>query len=164
MSRTIKTALSVSACLLIGVLLSQCSEKQNEKTADADFSYTVALSLTPEAAAKMKALGQKVALEAYYYGAPAAASQALVNDDNQINLGADLQDIEAVNANVKISANGLFQDRLVHIADARPMVMLSAYSEATAGTPNQLDCTEFKGALSEAQAKPVEIKCGLPQG
>lgn len=148
---------ALPALVLTGLTLSQCGGKP--KVQAQDFSYSVAVSFTPAAAEKMKSLGQKATVEAYYYGAPTQAEQSKVNEDGQIDLGMDMNDIDATDQTVKLSGNGIDQTRLTSLSDGKPSVTVRIYSSATAGTPNQLACTTFNGTVEAARAAPVAIRC-----
>jgi hypothetical protein len=154
-----RTITAISAALLTGLALSQCGGKP--KVPAQDFSYSVAVSFTPAAIERMKTLGQKATVEAYYYGAPTQAEQSKVNEDGQIDLGMDFRDIDATGQTVKLSGDGIDQARLTSLSDGKPSVTVRVYSSATAGTPNQLACTAFNGTVDTAKAAPVAITCDI---
>jgi hypothetical protein len=145
--------------VLTGLTLSQCGGKP--KVPPQDFSYAVAVRFTPAAADRMKALGQKATVEAYYYGAPTEAEKSKVNEDGQIDLGMDFRDIDATGQTVELSGEGIDQTRLTSLSDGKPSVTVRVYSSATAGTPNQLACTAFNGTIEAARAAPVAITCDI---
>ena len=154
-----RTLIAISSAVLTGLMLSQCGGKP--KAPAQDFGYAVAVSFTPAAAAKMKTLGQKATVEAYYYGAPTQAEKSKVNEDGQIDLGMDMSDIDATSQTVKLTGNGIDQTRLSSLSDGKPSVTVRVYSSTTAGTPNQLACTAFNGTVEAAKAAPVAITCDI---
>jgi hypothetical protein len=159
--RHFKPALLVSSAVLMGVMLSQCSG-QPGKTGGAqmaDMSYEAAITFTPGAVAKLKSLGQKATVEAYYHGAPLDTAKDKVNEAGQIDLGMDQVDIDASTQTVKLTGKGIDPDVLSKATDGKPSVTLRVYSAATAGTANQLKCTEFNGTVEAAKAAPIAITC-----
>ncbi|ESQ83489.1 hypothetical protein AEAC466_12500 [Asticcacaulis sp. AC466] len=159
--RHFKPALFVSSAVLMGVMLSQCGGKSEKAsgTQMADMSYEAAVTFTPAAVAKLKSLGQKATVEAYYHGSPLETAKDKVNEAGQIDLGMDMTDIDASTQTVKLSGKGIDPEVLSTATDGKPSVTLRVYSSPTAGTANQLKCTEFNGTVEAAKAAPIAITC-----
>ena len=150
-----KAALAAGAAIAVGLLLNQCGQPKA-----AAYGVDVALSLTPAAAAKLKALGKAAVADGYYYGQPTEATAAKADEDGHINLGQSFASAAATQS-VRLSGDAVDPAMLDKIKDGAVSVTVRAYLDPTAGVDNVLDCTRFDGPLKTAQAQPVAISCDL---
>lgn len=119
--------------------------------------YNASVTFTPAAVAALKAAGESVTLDAYYYGAPTEAAKGKANEAGQIELGQDLTPVDPASPSVHIAGKGILQDNLPMVDGGKVMVELRAYS----GTDreNLLTCTTVRASLADLQAKPATIAC-----
>lgn len=146
---------------LTTLLLVQCSPKPAETPAQTpvapkplDFSYDIALHITPEAAAKVKTLS----IAAKYYGLPVPETMHLANAGGAIEFNTDTVEVEAKDQTVHMTGNGMPKDRVKDINTGSPLVQITVMDKA-----DRISCSVFQDYVKTAQEKPVGIWCGLKQ-
>ncbi|HEX7799959.1 MAG TPA: hypothetical protein VF402_06395 [Asticcacaulis sp.] len=155
-STLLKAAIAAGAAIATGLLLSQCGQPKASAN-----GFDVALSFTPAASAKLKALGQKAVVDAYFYGLPTEATAAKVDEEGHINLGESFASADGADQTTRIDANAIDPAMMDKIKKDSAAVTVRAYLDPTAGVANMLDCSIFNGPLIAAQARPVAIRCDL---
>ena len=104
-STLLKAAIAAGAAIATGLLLSQCGQPKASAN-----GFDVALSFTPAASAKLKALGRKAVVDAYFYGLPTEATA----DDIAALRSVGMNDIEIIDLIHAISIFG-WANRLMHV-------------------------------------------------
>ena len=127
------------------------------------FAFTLAVTFTPAAAAKLQAMGEKVTVSAMYFGTPSDAASAASKADEmgQLDMGRDAVEIAPANTTVTISGNGLQTELMPDLADGKPSVLVNVFSARKVATNNLLDCGIFEDYITVAQQTPATIACDL---
>jgi hypothetical protein len=121
-------------------------------------AFTVEVALTPAAAAKLSALHEKVAVAAYYSGAPAPGAQA--DQDGQVDLGSEKVEFTPPQGQVSFSGAVIDEGDLKTIAGP-PRVLINVFSARHVASDNLLDCGTFEDTIATAQAHTPHITCDL---
>lgn len=124
-----------------------------------DLAFTVALSFTPEALARLTRIGEGVVVDASYYGDPLKRYAASADQIGRIDLGNDRQVVSARTRRVLLNGAAIDRRRLGWL-NGPVGVNVNVYSARRRGPDNILDCSFFDDTL--AKARPVvAIRCGL---
>jgi hypothetical protein len=142
------------ALLLLSVSLSVA---HTETTAQFP-SFQVEITLTDKAAEKLKASGDMLEVDAYYYGTPRAGDTTPVNDNGDIDLGDDSKTISHP-ATVTIGGAEYDASLLEHIIDGEPHLLINVNSATH--DENILECDIFEDKLSVAVKGPNKLNCKL---
>ena len=142
---------------LVALALVQCSPRPAETPAPAsvkpvDFAYDIALHITPEAAAKVKTL----TIAAKYYGLPRPETANQATTAGVIEFNTDSVDISATDQTVHMTGAGMPKDRVKDITGGEPLVQITVTDKT-----GRMSCRVFQDYVKTAQAKPVDIWCGL---
>ena len=125
----------------------------------ADLSFTVTLSFTPEALARLTRLREGMVIDASYYGDPLKRYAGRADEVGRIDLGNDRQVVEPARRRVLLSGAAIDRRRLGWLAG--PVgVNVNVYSARRRGPDNILDCNAFDDTLAKARPT-VAIHCGL---
>ena len=146
-----------SAIVLAALALAQCSPRPAETPATAsakpiDFAYDITLHIAPEAAAKVKIL----TIAAKYYGLPRPETATQATVAGVIEFNTDKLDVSATDQTVHMTGAGMPKDRVKDITGGAPLVQITATDKA-----GRISCSVFQDYVKTAQAKPVDIWCGL---
>jgi len=139
------------------LVLAGCSPKPAEtpvaasSAARADFSYSIALHIKPEAATLAKTL----TVSARYYGLPVPETMHLANAGGAIEFNTDTVEVEAKDQTVHMTGDGMPKDRVKDINTGSPLVQITVKDKA-----GRIGCTVFQDYVKTAQEKPVGIWCG----
>lgn len=155
-STLLKASIAAGAAVATGLLLSQCGSPKKEA-----YGFDVALTFTPAATAKLKALGKPAVVDAFYYGLPTPATAGKVDEDGHITLGQNFTTADGQNQTVSLTGNAVDPAMLDKIKDKAVSVTVRAYLDPTAGVANVLNCSQFDGPLTNAQTKAVTISCDV---
>ncbi|MDB5438646.1 MAG: hypothetical protein JWM33_1073 [Caulobacteraceae bacterium] len=144
-------------------LLSACSPKTAspppaaEASAPTAYGYDIKLSFSPEAAARMKGLNQKITIGNEFYGDATPAAKAKADKGGQLEMGMENTEVEAVDQTVHVTAKTLNLAALPDIIDQKPSVLITVASGPNGA--NQLSCGVFQDHISVAQTQPVDMHC-----
>lgn len=152
----VKAAIAAGAAIATGLLLTQCGQPKASAN-----GFDVAVSFTPAASAKLKELGKKAVVDAYFYGLPTEATAGKADDEGHINLGEAFASIDGSDQTVTIKGDVIDPAMMANIKTDSTAVTVRAYLDPTAGIANVLDCSIFNGPVSAAKAKPVAIACDV---
>ena len=124
-------------------------------------AFEVHLTLTPRAADQLAASGERVIVDAMYFG-EAVSADALGVDEHgvEVGLGSDQIEVDPVNALVKAPGTG-FDDTNIASIKGEPQVLVNVYSARRTHTDNLLSCGPYQGPVAMAQKLPVAISCDL---
>ena len=155
------------ACAMGALVLVQCSPKPAEEAAPSaskapDFSYDVAVTLTSAAAQKLATRGDRLTLEALYYGnvTPATASMA-DPADGTLHLNTDKVDVDPVSQTVHMTGAGVDPVKLPDITEQKPLALLNVYGSKAGKKDPVIACAVFQDYVAVAQEKPVAIACDV---
>ena len=155
-----------SLLLCAAFALVQCSPPAQDAAPVAskavDFSYDIALTLSPEAEAKMKARGDKLTVETLYYGnvTPKTANMA-DPADGTLHLNIDIVEVEPASQTVHMTGAGVDPVKLPHIAGQKPLAMINVYASKGGKKVPTIACGVFQDYVAVAQEKPVALSCDL---
>lgn len=155
----------LSTAALAVLALVQCSPAPPETPAESspkpvDYGYDVAVTLTPAAAQKLAARGDKLTLEVLYYGnvTPQTASMA-DPADGTLHLNTDKVEVEPVSQTVHMTGAGVDPARLPYITQQKPLALLNVYGSRNGKKDPVIACRVFQDYVTAAQEKPVAIPC-----
>ncbi len=129
--------------------------------AGAPCAFTVSLSFTPAAAAKLAGLHEQVEVAADYFGLPVATAKNQADEMGQINLGRETVDVRPVAGAVAMSGKPIDAGKLPLVENGMPSLLINVYSARKANPDNLLNCGIFEDTLSVARKKPIAIHCAL---
>lgn len=127
----------------------------------AGFGYDVQLAFTPATLERLKALGEKVSVSAYYFGEPVPAALHKTNDIDQIHLGDELTDVEPADQTVHMTGQVIDPAKFADIEGGKPFVLINVYTARKADGNNLINCGIFQDLIEKAQAAPMKIDCDL---
>jgi hypothetical protein len=125
------------------------------------FGFTVDVTLSPKAAARLAALHESITIAASYYGDPAPAAMRHADEVGQINLGRQEVEISGAGGAGVVDGSGVRRARLAWLAKPEPEVNVNVYSSRHSGPDNLLDCAFFQDLVSVAARHPVQLACKL---
>jgi len=123
--------------------------------------FDLALTLTPAAAEKLKAMGESVALSAYYYGDARIDAAEHANEVDLIDLGDELIDVAPVNGITRFKGEGIDPAKFVWIEGGKPSVLINVYTARKVAPDNLVSCGIFQDLIDVAQKEPIKIDCDL---
>jgi hypothetical protein len=126
----------------------------------AGFGFTVAVSLSPKAAATLKARGEGIVVAAMYSGEPIPAKASKADEMGMIDLGEEDVTIPGANGRAVITGAKVIG---AHVGWVKaPGVLINVYSARKTSQDNLLDCGIFEDTVAKAQAtQPIAITCKM---
>lgn len=123
--------------------------------------YSVALTFTPGAAAKLAGMGERVIVDNMFYGlAKEGAKDA--DETGQIGLGTKEIEVEAVDQTVSVSPPPFMPGPMSQIVEAEgARLLINVYSARRAHQDNLLSCGIFDDKVEAAPASQIAIHCEL---
>lgn len=121
-------------------------------------AYSLDVSLSAKAAAKLSSSGETIHVSAMYYG---SAKPGVKGDEaGQIQLGAEEIDIPKAGL-LKLGQITLKPADIKKIKEKQPLVLINVYTSRKVFADNLLDCGLFQDKVTVAAKKPVKIACKL---
>ena len=124
------------------------------------FGFDVEVSLTPKAAETLGRTGEGIIVSAWWYADPKAGAEQHTNPVGLIDVGTEELQLEAMGGAVRVGGAAVDTGALAYIGGP-VMLNVNVYSARRAGPDNVLECDFFDGLLTNATARPVELRCGL---
>jgi len=142
---------------LTALVLVQCSPKPAETPAPvaakpAGFAYDITLHIKPEAAAK----AGRLTISARYYGLPRPETANQATAAGVIEFSIDTVEVSAADQTVHMTGEGMPKGRVKDITGGAPLVQITVTD-----TAGRIGCSVFQDYVKIAQAKSVDIWCGL---
>ena len=165
--RAARALVSTTLCAALGAALCQCSPQPAPAPPEAakapDFGYDVALTFTPAAREKIGKSGDKVSLEALYYGNPTTQTAALADaNDGTIHLDTDTLETDASDHSVHMDGKGVTSSKnFPYIVEHKPLVLLTVHATHDGKRTQLIGCGGFQDYVSVAQTRPIPIRCDL---
>jgi hypothetical protein len=125
------------------------------------FGFTVDLSLSPKAAARLSRLSEGIVVAAFFSGLPTPAARKKADAEGQIFLGNEEITVESTARSVQMTGRVVPRNRLDWVKDRKVEVLVNVYSARRKGPDNLLDCDIFEGEVTVAAQAPVKIGCKL---
>lgn len=123
-------------------------------------AFEVALTFTPDAAAKLSGMDERVVIDTMFYGVAREGSSAS-NEIGQVDLGAKEIEVQAVDQTVSVSPPPFMPGPMSEITDDGPRLLINVYSARRAAEDNLLSCGIFDDGVGAIPATPIAIHCEL---
>jgi len=138
------------------ILLSSCPIEAAENR----FAFSVHISLSSKAAAKLAATSEALIVSASYSGNPIPAAEKEANEIGQIDLGIENVEASGKSGSVYVTGTKVNRDHLRWLKG--PVLLnVNVYSARRSGPDNILACDFFDGKLEDAVRKPLSLHCSL---
>ncbi len=123
----------------------------------AGYGFTVDVTLSPKAAALLRAKHEAIIVSAMYSGEPVPAKTKQADEMGEIDLGSENVTIAGMTGQAAISGKGVI---IAHLGWVKvPQVLINVYSARHSDPNNLLDCGIFEDSIAKAQAAPIKIFC-----
>ena len=129
--------------------------------AENKMAFSVDVSLSPKAAARLAALNEKIVVAAYWFGEPAPAARKHANEMGQISLGTEEIRIPGTGGRAQITGQAARADHFGWVKYGAVQVNVNVYSARQSGPNNILACDLFEDAAALARARPIPLLCKL---
>lgn len=133
--------------------------------AEAQPNFSVVVTLSQAAVAKLTAMKEQVSVSAMYSGTPTkeAEKKKIANEIGEVELGYEDQTRPLAGAQVTFTFAGkAFKTaRTKWIQPGTAQLLINVYSARKASDDNLLDCGLFQDAVTLANSKPIAIACKL---
>jgi hypothetical protein len=124
------------------------------------FAFTVQVTLSNRAAAKLVQASEGIIVSASYAGNPIPTAAMHADEIGQIDLGTENVEAPRKAGIVRVTGRNIAQDHLAWIKG--PVLLnVNVYTARHSGPDNILACDFFDGKLEDAMRKPVALHCSL---
>lgn len=127
--------------------------------------FSVTLTLSQPALAKLAKIKEQVTVSAHYYGEPTkdAEKKKIPNEIGEVDLGDEEQSRAIAKATETYAFTGKTFDakKTKWIKPGTSGILINVYSSRRVVDDNVLDCGLFQDTVAVAMAKPIEISCKL---
>lgn len=148
-------ALFLSASVLAGFNSAAAAAAENK------MAFTVDVSLSPKAAARLAALNEKITVAAYWFGEPTKAARRHANEMGQISLGTEEIRIPGNGGRAQMTGQAAQAEHFVWVQDGAVQVNVNVYSARQSGPNNILACDLFEDSAALAHSRPIPLLCKL---
>ncbi|HEY4987992.1 MAG TPA: hypothetical protein VII39_15365 [Bradyrhizobium sp.] len=126
----------------------------------AGFGFTVDVSLSPKAAATLKARGEGIVVSAMYSGEPIPSKMSKADEMGMIDLGNEDVTIAGANGRAVITGSKV---ATAHVGWVKAVgVLINVYTARKTTQDNLIDCGIFEDTVTKAQAtQPIVIACKI---
>jgi len=131
------------------------------KAADTGMGFSVDISLSSQAAAKLAALKEQIVVSAVWSGEPTRAARKHADEMGQIDLGTEQVRIPGSGGRAEITGRSVQVKHIDWVKNRAVVVNVNVFSARVSGPDNVLDCGLFENAVALARSKPVQIACKL---
>jgi hypothetical protein len=128
---------------------------------DGGMGFSVDVSLSSAAAAKLNALKEKIIVSVFWYGEPTGAARKRANAMGQINLGTEEVRLPASGGRGEITGKTVQIKHIDWVQRRAVRVNVNVFSARLSGPNNYLDCGAFEDAVAIARSKSVQMTCKL---
>lgn len=130
------------------------------ETAGNGYAFTVAITLSQKAAARLDAMHEGIIVSASYSGDPAPGAEKRTDEIGRIPLGIENVEAPGKAGTVRVTGDQVKRSRLAWVKG--PVLLnVNVYSARHSGPDNILACDFFDGNLEDAVRKPVPLHCSL---
>lgn len=124
-------------------------------------AFAVRVSLSPQAAARLRAAHEAITADARYYGDPTAQGRKHADEAGQIDLGDERIEVPGRAGIVRFTGRAVDRARLGWITGG-VKVNVNLWSSRHSSPDNLLGCDFIDGSLATViRAQPVVLRCGL---
>jgi hypothetical protein len=128
---------------------------------DASMGFSVDVSLSSPAAAKLNALKEKIVVSVLWYGEPTRAARKRADEMGQIDLGTEQVRVPASGGRAEITGRSVQIKHIDWVKDRVVRVNVNVFSARISGPNNYLNCGAFEDNVVVARSKPVQMVCRL---
>jgi hypothetical protein len=128
---------------------------------DGSMGFSVDVSLSSPAAAKLNALKEKIVVSVLWYGEPTRAARKRADEMGQIDLGTEQVRLPASGGRAEITGRSVQVEHIDWVKDRAVQVNVNVFSARLSGPDNYLDCGAFEDTVVIARSKPVQMVCKL---
>jgi hypothetical protein len=128
---------------------------------DGSMGFSVDVSLSSPAAAKLNALKEKIVVSVLWYGEPTGAARKRADEMGQIDLGTEQVRLPASGGRAEITGRSVQVKHIDWVKDRAVQVNVNVFSARLSGPDNYLDCGAFEDTVVIARSKPVQMVCKL---
>ncbi len=125
------------------------------------YSFTVAVTVSPKAAARLAALAETITISASYFGDPKPSATRHTDEVGQVDLGRYHAEIPGHGGHALIDGAVVKRARLAWLAPTGPQVNVNVFSSRRSGPDNLLDCAFFQDTVAVARRQTVKLACKL---
>lgn len=125
------------------------------------YGFTVNVTLSPKAAARLAKLKEGVAVAAYYGGEPVPARMKEGGESGEISLDTETITLSSTGGPAAITGRHVDTSRLSWIKGGVAQVLINVFSARRSSPDNLLDCGIFEGSVAKARSAPIKIACKL---
>ena len=129
--------------------------------ADNALGFSIQVSLSPKAAARLAASRESIEAAALWYGEPGKGARKHAAEDGQIYIGDEKVRLPGSGGGAEFSGRTVKTAQIAWLKNREARINLNVYSARLGGPDNILDCDLFEGAVAKARAGTVRISCKL---
>ena len=130
------------------------------RAAQDDLAFSIEITLSQKAAAKLAALHEGIIVAALYSGDPAPGAEKHTDEIGRIDLGREDVETPGKAGTVRVPGTKIKRNRFAWIKG--PVLLnVNVYSARHSGPDNILACDFFDGNLEDAVHKPISLHCSL---
>ena len=141
--------------------LAALAPAQAVPAAQPGMAFSLDISLSPQAAAKLAVLKEGISIAATFYGDPTPAAKRHADEMGQIGLGNERVTISGTGGTARITGRTVDSSHLSWIKGRSVQVNVNVFSARRSGPDNILDCDIYEGPVAAAAASPRPIRCKL---
>jgi hypothetical protein len=129
--------------------------------AEAQETIELRLAFDDETRMTLARIGERVTVNAWFFGEPTAAGKAFVDKMDQVYLGTETYDIWPVDQTLILggSLGGMPADLVV-----QPMINVNVYTSRIKDENNLIQCGIIEGPTKDLSAAPQSIACVMLGG
>jgi hypothetical protein len=128
---------------------------------DGSMGFSVDVSLSSSAAAKLNALKEKIVVSVLWYGEPTRAARKRADEMGQIDLGTEQVRLPSSGGQAEITGRSVQVKHIDWVKNRAVQVNVNVFSARLSGPDNYLDCGAFEDTVVVARSKPVQMVCKL---
>ena len=128
---------------------------------ESSMGFSVDVSLSSTAAAKLNALKEKIVISVLWYGEPTRAARKRADEMGQIDLGTEQVRLSGSGGPAVITGRSVQVKHIDWVKNRAVQVNVNVFSARLSGPDNYLDCGVFEDTVVVARSKPVQMVCKL---
>jgi len=128
---------------------------------EGSMGFSVDVSLSSPAAAKLNALKEKIVVSVLWYGQPTSAARKRADEAGQIDLGTEQVRLPGSGGPAAITGRSVQVKHIDWVKNRAVRVNVNIFSARLSGPDNYLDCGVFEDTVVVARSKPVQMVCKL---
>jgi hypothetical protein len=151
----------VAATFGICFWVSSLSSSVPSSAMDGSMSFSVNVSMSAPAEAKLNALKERIVVSVLWYGKPTKAARKHADEMGQIDLGTEQVRLPASGGRAEITGRSVQVKHIGWVENRAVQVNVNVSSARLSGSNNFLDCGVFEDTVVVARSKLVHMVCKL---